>query len=166
MSSPKAEGEFSLNESRKGKAQESLVMRLLWMVVISVMLSLAQTVLTFVTIIQFMIMLASGRQPNERLADFGTTLGIWIAKALAIQIPKVVPKSAKRSLGCRPEASMIINWMIVTKVRTVCARLNITEMTTIQSSRITRLSCALPFRDSLRENSPSAFGLLIVETPF
>jgi hypothetical protein len=41
MSRPKAEGEFSLNESRKGKAQERLVMRLLWMVVISVMLSLS-----------------------------------------------------------------------------------------------------------------------------
>ena len=56
-------------------------MRLLWMVVISVMLSLAQTVLTFVTIIQFIIM----RQPYERLADFGTTLGIWIAKAALYQ---------------------------------------------------------------------------------
>ena len=85
MSSPKAEGDFSLNESRKCKAQESLVMRLLWMVVISVMLSLAQTVLTFVTIIQYIIMLVSGRQPNERLADFGTTLGIWIAKAARYQ---------------------------------------------------------------------------------
>jgi succinate-acetate transporter protein len=60
-------------------------MRLLWMVVISVMLSLAQTVLTVVTIIQFIIMLVSGRQPYERLADFGTTLGIWIAKAALYQ---------------------------------------------------------------------------------
>lgn len=76
MSSPKAEGEFSLNEARKGKAQESLVMRLLWMVVMSVMLSLAQTVLTSVTIIQFIIIPVSGRQPNELLAGFGTTLGI------------------------------------------------------------------------------------------
>ena len=85
MSRPKAEGKFPLNEPRKGKAQESLVMRLRWMVVISVMLSLAQTVLTVVTIIQFIIMLVSGRQPNERLADFGTTLGIWIAKAARYQ---------------------------------------------------------------------------------
>ena len=60
-------------------------MWLLWMVVISVMLSLAQTVLTFVTIIQFIIMLVSGRRPYERLADFGTTLGIWIAKAALYQ---------------------------------------------------------------------------------
>lgn len=76
MSSPKAEREFSLNEARKGKAQESLVMRMLWMVVMSVMLSLAQTVLTSVTIIQFIIIPVSGRQPNELLAGFGTTLGI------------------------------------------------------------------------------------------
>ncbi|MDC1258565.1 DUF4389 domain-containing protein [Planktomarina temperata] len=85
MSESKGDGGFALNEPREGKAQENLAMRLLWMVVISVMLSLAQTVLTFVTIIQFIIMLVSGRQPNERLADFGTTLGIWIAKAARYQ---------------------------------------------------------------------------------
>ena len=85
MSRPKAEGEFSLNEPRNGKAQESPVIRLLWMVFISVMLSLAQTVLTFVTVIQFIIMPVSGRQPNQRLADFRTTLGIWIAKAARYQ---------------------------------------------------------------------------------
>jgi succinate-acetate transporter protein len=55
------------------------------MVVISVLLSFAQTVLTFVTVVQFIIMLVSGRQLNERLADFGTTLGIWIAKAARYQ---------------------------------------------------------------------------------
>ena len=85
MSKSTGDGGFALNESREGKAQENMAMRLLWMVVISVMLSLAQTVLTFVTIIQFIIMLVSGRQPNERLADFGTTLGIWIAKAARYQ---------------------------------------------------------------------------------
>ena len=85
MSRAKAESEFSLNEPREGKAQESLVIRLLWMVVIFVMLILARTVLAFVTIIHSIIMLVSGRQPNERLADFGTTLGIWIAKAARYQ---------------------------------------------------------------------------------
>ena len=62
-----------------------MAIRLLWMVVISVLLSFAQTVLTFVTVVQFIIMLVSGRQPNERLADFGTTLGIWISKAARYQ---------------------------------------------------------------------------------
>ena len=85
MSKSTGDGGFALNESREGKAQENMAMRLLWMVVISVMLSLAQTVLTFVTVVQFIIMLVSGRQLNERLADFGTTLGIWIAKAARYQ---------------------------------------------------------------------------------
>ena len=85
MSKSTGDGGFALNESREGKAQENMVVRLLWMVIISVLLSLAQTVLTFVTVIQFIIMLVSGRQLNERLADFGTTLGIWIAKAARYQ---------------------------------------------------------------------------------
>jgi succinate-acetate transporter protein len=55
------------------------------MVVISVMMSLAHTVLTFVGIIQFIIMLVAGRQPNKSLVDFGATLGIWIAKATHYQ---------------------------------------------------------------------------------
>ena len=85
MSKSTGGGGFALNEPREGKAQENMAIRLLWMVVISVLLSFAQTVLTFVTVVQFIIMLVSGRQPNERLADFGTTLGIWIAKAARYQ---------------------------------------------------------------------------------
>ena len=85
MSKSTGDGGFSLTEAREGKAQENMAIRLLWMVVISVLLSFAQTVLTLVTVVQFIIMLVSGRQLNERLADFGTTLGIWIAKAARYQ---------------------------------------------------------------------------------
>ena len=85
MSKSTSDGGFSLNEAREGNAQENMAIRLLWMIVISVLLSFAQTVLTFVTVVQFIIMLVSGRQPNERLAGFGTTLGIWIAKAARYQ---------------------------------------------------------------------------------
>ena len=85
MSKSTGDGGFSLNEAREGRAQENMAIRLLWMVVISVLLSFAQTVLTFVTVVQFIIVLVSGRQLNERLADFGTTLGIWIAKAARYQ---------------------------------------------------------------------------------
>ena len=81
MSKSKGDGGFALNGPRAGKAWENLAMRLLWMVVISVMLGVAHTVLTFVRIIQFIIMLVAGRQLNKSLVDFGTTLGIWIAKA-------------------------------------------------------------------------------------
>jgi len=76
---------FALNAPREGKAEESLLWRLVWMIVIALLISFAQTVLTVTTVVQFLIMLTNDRQPNERLADFGTTLGIWIAKAARYQ---------------------------------------------------------------------------------
>jgi hypothetical protein len=65
--------------------QDSLLMRLVYMLLIAVMISLAQTVLGVATIIQFVILLINNREPNERLAEFGTDLGIWIAKAARYQ---------------------------------------------------------------------------------
>ena len=59
--------------------------RLIYMVIIWVMLSLAQSVLTIATVVQFVLMLINQNKPNERLADFGTDLGIWIAKAARFQ---------------------------------------------------------------------------------
>ena len=64
---------------------ESIGMRLIYMIMIAIMLSLAQTVLTVMTVIQFVILLLNRRQPNENLAEFGTSLGIWIAKAARFQ---------------------------------------------------------------------------------
>ncbi len=64
---------------------ENILMRLVHMIIIAVMLSFAQTILTGLTIIQFVIMLVSNKRPNERLADFGTDLGVWIAKAARYQ---------------------------------------------------------------------------------
>lgn len=66
-------------------APDGLFMRLIHMVLIALMLSLASTVLTFVTILQFVILLVNNKQPNPRLAEFGTDLGIWIAKAARYQ---------------------------------------------------------------------------------
>ncbi len=66
-------------------AKDGLGMRLVYMILIAVMISLAQTVLGVVTLIQFVILLINNRQPNERLAEFGTDLGIWIAKAARFQ---------------------------------------------------------------------------------
>ena len=59
--------------------------RLFYMVLIWFMLSLAWSVLTFVAIVQFIIMLTARGQPNERLAEFGEGLGIWVAKATRYQ---------------------------------------------------------------------------------
>ncbi|WP_068116646.1 DUF4389 domain-containing protein [Tropicimonas marinistellae] len=65
--------------------EESLFLRLVYMLIIYFMIGIAQTVLGVATVVQFLIMLLNKRQPNERLADFGTDLGIWIAKAARYQ---------------------------------------------------------------------------------
>lgn len=65
---------------------DSMLLRLVYMLLIAVMISLAQTVLGVATVVQFVIMLVDKKQPNEQLADFGTGLGIWIAKAARYQM--------------------------------------------------------------------------------
>lgn len=74
-----------LHGEQPAVAPETMPMRALHMVLIWLMLSLAQTVLTLTTAVQLIVMLANRREPNERLADFGTDLGIWMAKAARFQ---------------------------------------------------------------------------------
>ena len=62
------------------EARDGLLIRLVWSVLIWLMIQVGYTVLGVATIVQYVIMLASKGQPNERLADFGEGLGIWIAK--------------------------------------------------------------------------------------
>ncbi|NPD19534.1 DUF4389 domain-containing protein [Rhodophyticola sp. DY48A3-103] len=64
--------------------EDSILLRLVFMVIIWVMIQLAQTVLGVATVIQFIIM-AVQKERNERLAEFGTDLGIWMAKAARYQ---------------------------------------------------------------------------------
>jgi len=64
---------------------DGLFVRLIYMILIALMISVAHTVLSVVTVVQFIVMIISGRKPNDRLADFGTGLGIWIAKAARFQ---------------------------------------------------------------------------------
>jgi uncharacterized protein DUF4389 len=63
---------------------DSIGMRLLYMLIIALMISVAQTVLGVATVIQFIILLIN-KAANPRLAEFGTDLGIWIAKAARYQ---------------------------------------------------------------------------------
>lgn len=74
-----------LNGEQPEAARDAILQRLLFMVLIAIMLSFASTVLTAVTVIQFVVMAVSKGEPNERLADFGTDLGIWMAKAARYQ---------------------------------------------------------------------------------
>ena len=64
---------------------DNLVLRLVYMLIIAFMISVAQTVLWALTVIQFLILLINKGAPNEALAEFGTSLGIWIAKAARYQ---------------------------------------------------------------------------------
>lgn len=64
---------------------DNMLVRLIFMIIIAVMISFAQTILGLLTLGQFVIMLVHQRQPNAQLAEFGTTLGVWIAKAARYQ---------------------------------------------------------------------------------
>ena len=64
---------------------DNMLQRFIYMMLIAMIISLAQTVLGIVTVVQFVVMLVNKKQPNKRLADFGTDLGIWIAKAARFQ---------------------------------------------------------------------------------
>ena len=64
---------------------ENMFLRLVHMIIIAVLLSMAHTLLGLLTVAQFVIMLVSKRQPNEQLAEFGTTMGVWMAKASRYQ---------------------------------------------------------------------------------
>ena len=72
-------------EQFEPKEQDNMLLRLIFMLIIAFMISLAQTVLWVMAVIQFIIMLLNGQKPNERLADFGTDLGVWVAKAARYQ---------------------------------------------------------------------------------
>lgn len=64
---------------------ENLFTRLIYMIIISFMISFASTIIGVLAVIQFIIMLVSQKQPNERLAELGTDVGIWVAKATRYQ---------------------------------------------------------------------------------
>ncbi len=73
-------------EQHEPAEPDNLLMRLVFMILIALMMSVAYSVLGVITLIQFVIMVINKRQPNERLAEFGTSLGIWFAKAVRYQM--------------------------------------------------------------------------------
>lgn len=78
--------EHETDETGKDDADlDNLFVRLVHLVIIAVMISVAQTFLGILTIAQFVIMLVNRREPNPQLAEIGTTLGVWVAKAARYQ---------------------------------------------------------------------------------
>ena len=69
-------------DDQPGRAvQDDLPLRQVYMVLMGFMISVAQTMLFAIAVIQFVILLVNNREPNERLADFGCMVGAWVAKA-------------------------------------------------------------------------------------
>jgi hypothetical protein len=64
---------------------ESMWVRLLSMVIIGLMLSIAQTILVALAVVQFILMLTRKGRPNVEIAWFGKRLGDWLAKATRYQ---------------------------------------------------------------------------------
>jgi hypothetical protein len=83
MSEDKIEGRIH-GEQFEPDQPDTMLMRFIFMLLIALMISVAQTVLGVAAVIQFIVMLVN-KQPNERLSDFGTDLGIWVAKAARYQ---------------------------------------------------------------------------------
>ncbi len=64
---------------------EHIWLRLVNMVIIAVLMSMASTLLGLMTVAQFLIMVFNKREPNDQLAEMGTTMGVWMAKAARYQ---------------------------------------------------------------------------------
>ncbi|MEO8241106.1 MAG: DUF4389 domain-containing protein [bacterium] len=64
---------------------ESMWLRLLYMILIGIMLSIAQTIVLTAAVVQFVLMLTRQGRPNVEVAWFGKRLGDWQAKAARYQ---------------------------------------------------------------------------------
>ena len=64
---------------------ESLWMRLVWIIILSLLIPIAQSVLTAATVLQFVLMVLHGKKPNTQVAWFGHALGDWLAQAARFQ---------------------------------------------------------------------------------
>ncbi len=65
--------------------RDSLWLRLLWMVSIGVLMSVAQTLLSVLAVVQLIIMALGKSVPNSEIAAFGARLGLWLSKAAKFQ---------------------------------------------------------------------------------
>lgn len=65
--------------------EENLFTRLIYMIIIAFMISFAGTAIGVLAFLQFIIMLVNQKQPNERISELGTDVGIWVAKATRYQ---------------------------------------------------------------------------------
>lgn len=63
------------------EVEENLFTRLIFMLIVWFMMGFAQTAIGILALLQAIILLVNQKQPNQRVADLGTDIGIWVAKA-------------------------------------------------------------------------------------
>ncbi|WP_226549859.1 DUF4389 domain-containing protein [Celeribacter naphthalenivorans] len=71
----------SKKPARPEEISENIGARILHSIIIWVMMSFASTIIGVLAVLQAIIMLMNGKKPNDRVADAGTDIGIWFAKA-------------------------------------------------------------------------------------
>lgn len=59
--------------------------RILWIVVMTLLISVAQSILFAVAVLQMVFLVVQKGRPNEELGDFGSMVGAWVAKAARYQ---------------------------------------------------------------------------------
>ncbi|WP_460274901.1 DUF4389 domain-containing protein [Celeribacter sp. ULVN23_4] len=68
-------------EKRPEEITENIGARILFSILIWIMMNLASTIIGVLAILQAVILLLNNKKPNARVADAGTDMGIWYAKA-------------------------------------------------------------------------------------
>ena len=76
---------FDTDEDEFEPGNRELWPRILWIVVITMLISVAQSLLFAIAVLQIVIMIANRGRPNEELGDFGSMVGAWVAKAARYQ---------------------------------------------------------------------------------
>ena len=74
-----------VDPKERAEPAESLWLRLLSIIIIGLMLSIAQTILNALAVVQFILIMTRKGRPNVEIAWFGKRLGDWLAKATRYQ---------------------------------------------------------------------------------
>jgi hypothetical protein len=81
MSNANVENAAPTPEAGASAPRQAVWLRGFYMIIIAFLIGAAQSVLVLLALIQFLLMLISRGEPNAQIADFGETLGKWLAQA-------------------------------------------------------------------------------------
>jgi hypothetical protein len=75
-------------EAHHTSPRKSVWMRGLYMIITAFLIGAAQSVLFLLAVVQFIMLLIDGKNPNPRIAEFGEVLGKWLVQAVHFQTAK------------------------------------------------------------------------------